>query len=187
MAKYWTLFKSTFLISAFTLGGGYVIVPLMQRKFVDDLKLIDKKEMLEMVAIAQSAPGPIAINTSILIGYKMAGVLGAFVTILGTVLPPLLIMAVVSVYYLDFKNNQIVNLVLKGMGAGVAAVVVNVVIKMGRDILKQKSFIATVIMLLAFILAQFFAVNVALIIIGSGLLGLLITMLDSRRKKKGAA
>lgn len=63
---YWTLFVSTFLLSAFTFGGGYVIVPLMQKKFVEDLKWIDRKEILDLVAIAQSSPGAIAINTSIL-------------------------------------------------------------------------------------------------------------------------
>ncbi|NMA33160.1 MAG: chromate transporter, partial [Clostridiaceae bacterium] len=87
---YWNLFLSTLKLSAFTFGGGYVIVPLMQKRFVKDLKWIDEDEMLDLVAIGQSAPGPIAINTSILVGYRMAGVPGAFLTVLGTVLPPLI-------------------------------------------------------------------------------------------------
>ena len=75
---YWNLFFSTFTLSAFTFGGGYVIVPLMQKRFVKDLKWIDEDEMLDLVAIGQSAPGPIAINTSILVGYRMAGIPALF-------------------------------------------------------------------------------------------------------------
>ncbi len=91
---YLKLFWSTFTLSAFTIGGGYVIVPLMRKKFVEELKWIDEEEMLNLVAISQSAPGAIAVNTSIMVGYRIAGVFGAFVTILGTVLPPLIIITV---------------------------------------------------------------------------------------------
>ena len=91
---YWTLFASTFMLSAVTFGGGYVIVPLLKRKFVDELHWIDEQEMLDMVAIAQSSPGPLAVNASIIIGYRMAGVPGALLTALGTVLPPLVIISV---------------------------------------------------------------------------------------------
>jgi len=73
---YWTLFYSTFSLSAFTIGGGYVIVPLMRKKFVEELDWIDEEEMLNLVAISQSAPGPIAVNTSIMVGYRLAGVRG---------------------------------------------------------------------------------------------------------------
>ncbi len=85
-----TLFTSTFTLSAFTFGGGYVIVPLMRKRFVEQLGWIDEQEMLDLIAIAQSAPGIIAVNTSILVGYKVAGVGGAVFTLLGTMLPPLL-------------------------------------------------------------------------------------------------
>ena len=77
-----------FLYSAFTFGGGYVIVPLLKKKFVDDLKWIEEEEMLDLTAISQSSPGAMAVNTSMLIGYRVAGTAGALVTILGTVLPP---------------------------------------------------------------------------------------------------
>ena len=116
---YWTLFASTFMLSAVTFGGGYVIVPLLKRKFVDELHWIDEQEMLDMVAIAQSSPGPLAVNASIIIGYRMAGVPGALLTALGTVLPPLVIISVISAFYAAFRDNRIVSLVLKGMQAGV--------------------------------------------------------------------
>ena len=82
---YLKLFMSTFYLSAFTFGGGFVIVALMRKEFVNKYKWIDDKEMLDLIAIAQSAPGPVAVNTSILMGYKMAGIRGAIVTVLGTI------------------------------------------------------------------------------------------------------
>lgn len=88
---YLTLFTSTFTLSAFTFGGGFVIIPLMRKKFVEQLHWIDEEEMMDLTAIAQSSPGAIAVNASILVGYRVAGVPGALVTVLGTVLPPLII------------------------------------------------------------------------------------------------
>ena len=124
---FWTLFISTFTLSAFTFGGGYVIVPLMRKKFVETLGWIDEEEMLDLIAIAQSAPGPIAVNSSIIIGYRLAGIPGALVTTFGTVLPPMVILSAISQFYTAFRDNVVVSLVLKGMGIGVAAVIVDVV------------------------------------------------------------
>ena len=124
---YRKLFTSTFYLSAFTFGGGYVIIPLMKKKFVDDLQWIEKDEMLNFAAIAQSSPGAVAVNAAILLGYRIAGIPGALVTILGTVLPPLLILSVISFFYAAFRDNAVVNAVLKGMQAGVTAVIADVV------------------------------------------------------------
>ena len=109
---YLTLFWSTFSLSAFTVGGGYVIVPLMRKKFVEELEWIDEEEMLNLVAISQSAPGPIAVNAAIMVGYRIAGVPGVFVSIFGTVLPPLIIITVIAQFYAAFKENRIVNALL---------------------------------------------------------------------------
>ena len=84
----WQLFKATFLLSAFTFGGGFVIVSLMKKKFVEDLQWLEEEEMLDITAIAQSSPGPIPINASVILGYRMYGVIGSLVAILGTALPP---------------------------------------------------------------------------------------------------
>lgn len=168
---YLKLFWSTFSLSAFTIGGGYVIVPLMRKKFVEELKWIDEEEMLNLVAISQSAPGPIAVNTSIMVGYRVAGVFGSFVTILGTVLPPLIIITVIAQFYTAFKTNKIVNAMLFGMRAGVAAVILDVIIKMVKDILKTKNKVSIMIMIVALVMAVVFNVNAALIIILSGAFG----------------
>lgn len=170
---YLKLFWATFSLSAFTIGGGYVIVPLMRKKFVEEFKWIDEEEMLNLVAISQSAPGAIAVNTSIMVGYRLAGVLGSFVTILGTVLPPLIIITVISQFYTAFKENRIINALLLGMRAGVAAVIIDVIIKMVKDILKTKNKASILVMIITFIAAVAFNINAALIIILSGIFGLL--------------
>ncbi len=168
-----TLFFSTLKISAFTFGGGYVIVPLLQKKFVEGLGWIDEEEMLDLVAIAQSTPGPLAINASLLIGYRMAGIAGALVTVLGTVLPPFVIMSVVSVFYIAFRDNVIVSAVLKGMQAAVAAVILDVVITMAHNVIKDKRIFPVLIMIAAFAAAAVFDINVVFIIIICGVLGAL--------------
>jgi chromate transporter len=168
---YWKLFLSTFTISAFTIGGGYVIVPLMRKKFVEELKWIDEEEMLNVVAISQSAPGPIAVNTSIMVGYRLAGIWGAFVTTIGTVLPPLVIITVIAKFYISFKENRIISSLLLGMRAGVAAVIIDVIIKMAKNIIKTKDNISIAIMVIALVAAVILDINAALIIILSGVFG----------------
>ena len=91
-----TLFFSMLSISTFTFGGGFVIVTFMKKKFVDQYHWIEENEMLDLVAIAQSSPGAIAVNGAIVVGYKLSGILGALVAILGTVLPPFVILSVIS-------------------------------------------------------------------------------------------
>ena len=182
-AFYWKLFTATFTLSAFTFGGGYVIVPLMRKKFAEELRWIELEEMLDMVAIAQSCPGPLAVNTSIMIGYRLAGVTGAFVSIIGTILPPLIILSVISLFYQAFRANAVVGAVLRGMQAGVAAVIADVILKMGSDIVKEKSPLSFIIMLAAFIAAYCYGVNVALIIILCGVIGALRYLWASRRRE----
>ena len=123
----WKLFLSTLYLSAFTFGGGYVIVTLMKDKFVDKYHWIEENEMLDLIAIAQSAPGAIAVNGAIVVGYKLAGLAGVLTAIFGTVLPPFLIISVISVFYQIFRDNFIIRELLDGMQAGVGAVIASVV------------------------------------------------------------
>ena len=184
---YWKLFVYTFTLSAFTFGGGYVIVPLMRKKFAEELGWINQTEMMDMVAIAQSCPGPLAVNTSIMIGYRLAGLSGAFVAIVGTVLPPLIIISVISLFYQAFRSNAVVAAVLRGMQAGVAAVIIDVIWKMGSDIVQEKSALSIAIMLLAFAASYWLNVNVALVIIVCGVIGGLRVVWQERQHGKGAA
>ncbi|HEX3040092.1 MAG TPA: chromate transporter, partial [Caproiciproducens sp.] len=96
---YQKLFLSTFSVSAFTFGGGYVIVPLMKKKFVDELRWINEDEMLDIVAISQTLPGPMVVDASVLVGYRLAGPAGAAVALLSTLLPPFAILSVISMFY----------------------------------------------------------------------------------------
>lgn len=182
-ALYWKIFVSTFTLSAFTFGGGYVIVPLMQKKFVNQYGWIDETEMLDMVAIAQSAPGPIAVNASIMIGYRLGGVLGAIVSMLGTILPPFVIISIISFFYQAFRDNYIVATVMRGMQAGVAAVIVDAVITMGIKVGKEKSILSYIIMFGAFIVAYFFDINVVFVILGCAAIGIVASIIRNKRNK----
>ena len=185
-AFYRKLFASTFYLSAFTFGGGYVIIPLMRKKFVEQFHWIEEEEMLDLTAIAQSAPGAIAVNASILIGYRLAGIFGALVTVAGTVRPPLIILSLISLAYTAFQSSLIVKLVLRGMQAGVAAVIADVTITMGWDVLKKKKLLPILIMAGSFLAAAVFDVNVILIILVCAVIGLLATLHDERNGKAGA-
>ena len=182
---YFKLFISTFTLSAFTFGGGYVIITLMKKKFVEKYHWMDEKEMLDLTALAQSAPGPIAVNASILVGYRMAGVWGALVSVFGTVLPPLVILSVVSLFYQAFKSSAIVAAILKGMQAAVAAVILDVVITMGQTIWKEKNASMIVIMILSFIAAYFLKFNVMFIILICAALGAFTTYRGLKKEKEG--
>lgn len=176
----WKLFISTLYLSAFTFGGGYVIVTLMKEKFVDQLHWIEEDEMLDLIAIAQSAPGAIAVNGSIVVGYKLAGLLGALTAILATIIPPFVIISVISYFYELFRDIFVVSTLLSGMQAGVAAVIGSVVWDMGGGVLKQKSALSVAIMLLAFIAVCIYRVNVIIVILVCIALGILRTVLAGR-------
>lgn len=170
-----TLFLSTLKISACTFGGGFVIIPLMRKKFVEQLGWIDEQEMLDLAAIAQSSPGAIAVNASILVGYHVAGVVGALMTVLGTVIPPLVIISVVSLFYQAFRDNAIVNIAMAGMLCGVAAVIFDVVINMAKTIFQQKKVLPVAVFLGSFIAVRFFDVNIITVILICGVIGALET------------
>ena len=165
------LFVSTFLLSAFTFGGGYVIISLMKKKFVDELHWLDEEEMLDFTAIAQSCPGAVAVNASILVGSRVAGVAGMLVALVGTVLPPLLIIGVLSFFYTAFRDNVIVAAVLRGMQSGVAAVIADVTVNLCGTVYKETRALGILVMLAAFSASWFFSVNVLWIILACALFG----------------
>ena len=180
----WMLFTSMLYISAFTFGGGFVIVTFMKKKFVDELHWINEDEMLDMTALAQSAPGAIAVNAAILVGRRVAGFTGMIVSVLGTIIPPITILAVISLFYKAFATNPWVAAVLGGMQAGVAAVICDVVWNLGTKVVKEKSAMSIAIMAGAFIATAFFKVNVIVIILCAAALGV-IRLLVERGKASG--
>lgn len=167
------LFLSTLYISAFTFGGGYVIVTLMKRKFVDELHWIEEPEMLDLIAIAQSAPGAIAVNGAIVVGYKLAGLLGAVVAILAAILPPFVIITVVSGVYQLIRDNLYVSSMLSGMRVGVGAVIVSVAWDMGKGVLQERDGLSLLILLGSFLAACVFRVNVIYVILTCIVIGII--------------
>lgn len=178
----WEIFVSTLYLSAFTFGGGYVIVTLMKNKFVDEKNWISEKEMLNFVAIAQSSPGAIAVNGAIVVGYKLAGFLGILASVLGTVIPPFVITSLISYFYEAFSSNLWISLLLEGMQSGVAAVVAAVSYQMALGVVREKNPLFLAMMLLAFVASSIFGVNVIYIILISIGIGLIQTFFFSGKE-----
>ena len=179
------LFASCFYISAFTFGGGFVIVTFMKKKFVDRPHWIDNEEMLDITALSQSAPGSITVNASILLGWRIAGLPGMLAAVLGAVLPPILILSVISLFYTAFASDRIVALALRGMRAGVAAVILDVVWSLGSDVVKERSILHIAVMAAAFAAVCFFRVNVMLVILAAGLIGAVRALWLKGQQRKG--
>ncbi len=180
----WTLFKSMFMLSACTFGGGFVIVSLMKKKFVEELQWLEEDEMLDVTAITQSAPGPLMTNAAVIVGYRTAGIVGALTAILGSILPPMIILSVISVFYEQFRTNPYIATALQVMRAGVAAVIFDVVINLAGNVWNTKRVLYMAMMIIAFIATCFFDVSAMIIIftcLGIGLVDLLLTL----KKDKG--
>ena len=182
--KYWTLFLSTLTISAFTFGGGYVIVSLLKKKFADELHWLEADEMLDLVAIAQSSPGAVAVNAAILVGYRTLGLPGMGIAVLGTIIPPFVIISLISLCYTAFRTNPIVAAVLKGMQSGVAAVIADVTVNLSRNVQRESGVIGVLIMVGAFLASWMFSVNVLWIIFVCAVYGLVSTWLRLHRRRE---
>ena len=164
------LFFSTLYISTFTFGGGFVIITFMKKKFVDELHWIDENEMLDLAALAQSSPGAIAVNAAILVGWRMAGFAGMLIAIIGTILPPMTILSVISFFYAAFASNVYVALVCE----------------LGFKVLKERSAVHLLIMAAAFAATFFWSVNVIFIILAAAFAGICLET-AKRIRRKGAA
>lgn len=171
---YWKLFQSTFLISAFTVGGGFVIIPLLRAKYVDEYGWLTDKDTLNLVSIAQSMPGIVAVNASIILGYRMAGLRGAVTALSATILPPLVTLSIISCAYDWFATNQYVRYILKGMQCGATALIINVAVDLLKNQLKKKQSIPLGIIAGTFAANYFFGVNIMLLVILDALLGLML-------------
>ena len=172
--RLWQMFYTMLYISAFTFGGGFVIVSLMKKKYVDQYGWLSEEEMLDLTAMAQSTPGAIAVNASILTGYRLERFLGIVVSVIATILPPLTTLTLLSFGYDLFRDQPVVRAVLSGMQAGVAAVICDVVLDLSGKVIKGKNWLSILLMPVAFGLVFFLRVNVILLISGAALLGILL-------------
>ena len=118
------LFITFFKIGLFTFGGGYAMIPLIEREVIEKKRWIEKKDFLDMLVLAQSAPGPIAVNTAVFVGYKTAGVMGAIVTTLGTVLPSFIVILLLALFFVEVRENIYVDAAFRAMRPAVVALIV---------------------------------------------------------------
>ncbi len=178
------LFKTFFLISAFCFGGGYVIIPLIRRELVEKRRFLSECELLDIYAMAQSAPGAIAVNSSALIGYKLGGKTGALLCCLGTILPPFIAISIVAYFYTAVLHSVIVNKILAGMAVGVAAVMISFMFDLIKIVLKEKCALLASLIVFSFLAAEVFRVNVALVLVISALIAPIRLLWTKNKEKK---
>lgn len=171
---YWELFFTFLKINTVTFGGGYTIVPVIRDEFMKKKKLIGEEEMLDLVALGQSGPGPMAISTSLLTGYRVLGPMGAIVSLIASVLPCLVIISVLYYVYDAFSTNVWVKAALDVMAGAISAVLVVTTFNMAKGALKKHTIFGSILMVSAFIASFFFKVHTGLVILIAGLIGLTV-------------
>ena len=181
---YWELFRQIFILSACTFGGGFVIIGMIRKVFVERLHWISEEEILDLTVIAQSTPGPLGVNMAVITGYRLQGVPGALICALAASLPPMIIISVISVFYNQFKDNRIIALLLQVMRAGVAAVLVDVVIDLAAKVIKTKKLLWTTLMVGAFVALVVFKVNIIWLIFICGAVGLVNSLTAGKEAAK---
>ena len=176
------LFLTFFKIGAFTFGGGYAMIPLIQKETVETNKWISDDDILEIIAIAESTPGPIAINSATFVGYKVCGFCGSFFATLGVVLPSFIIILAISYVLREFQDIKAVKYAFNGIRAGVLALLIKAIISMYKKV--QKNLVSYIVMAFSFIIVAFFDINVLFVIIGCALIGLFYSLYAKRRAEK---
>ena len=175
-----TLFLTFFKIGAFTFGGGYAMIPLIRREAVEKHAWISGDDVLEIIAVAESTPGPIAINAATFVGVRVAGVPGAVCATLGVVLPSLVIISVISVFLKEFSQIKAVEYAFKGIRIGVLALILGALVSMVKSALK--SVFAVVLAVFAFILVAIFDFSAILVILMCAAFGLAFSIIEKKRK-----
>ena len=178
----WELFCTFLKIGGFTFGGGHAMIPLIQKEAVETKKWVTDDDILEIIAIAESTPGPIAINSATFVGYRTCGVLGAACATFGVVLPSFVIILVISFVLEKFQSIQAVQYAFNGIRAGVLALLFKALWGMYKK--SPKGWAAYVVMAAAFVLTAFTSVDMIFVIIGCAVFGLVTALLAERRMQK---
>ncbi len=173
------LFLTFFKIGAFTFGGGYAMIPLIQKEVSENKKWVTDEDILNVVAIAESTPGPIAINSATFIGYKVAGTFGALCATLGVVLPSFVIITVIALLLNRFQDYEGVQYAFFGIRAGVLALVIKALVNMYKKM--PKNALSYILAAFAFAFAVLTNINVIFIIIACGIAGLLHGVVVARK------
>ena len=180
--KLWTLFSTFFKIGGFTFGGGYAMIPLIQREVVEKHGWATEDDILEILAIAESTPGPIAINSATFIGSRVAGFWGSVCATLGVVLPSYLIITLIAFVLRNFLEVDAVRYAFFGIRAGVLALILKSLWTMAKKC--PKRVLAYAIAAAAFLISALFDINVLFIIIGAAVIGIVSSLILERRAKK---
>ena len=175
---FWTFFK----IGAFTFGGGYAMLPLIQHETVEKKGWISDDDILEIVAIAESTPGPFAINSATFVGYRTAGAFGSFCATLGVVLPSFIIISIIARLLNEFQDIKAVKYAFWGIRAGVLALIVKALYNMYKK--APKDILSYIIMAAALLLTAFLDVNVLIVVIGCAVFGFVSSLIIKRREQK---
>ena len=165
-ALFWTFFR----IGAFTIGGGYVMVPLIQRDIVERRGWIDKDSFVDVLAVAQTAPGPLAVNTAVYVGYMLRGVWGAMASTAGCILPSIIIILVVAALFDQISSVNFVQAAFAGIRPAVVVLIVSAAIKIGRPVVRSRVELA--LAAAAMVLVAFFHVSPALVVTAAAAYGL---------------
>jgi len=176
------LFITFFKIGAFTFGGGYAMIPLIQHEVVEKNHWITDDDILEIIAISESTPGPIAINSATFIGYRICGFWGSFFSTLGVVLPSFVIILAISYVLNEFQELKAVQYAFNGIRAGVLALLIKALVGMYKK--SPKNLISYIVIASSFIVAAFVDISVLWIIVGCALFGLITAFYADRRAKK---
>ncbi|HEY8361253.1 MAG TPA: chromate transporter [Tissierellaceae bacterium] len=165
-----SMFITFFKIGAFTFGGGYAMIPIIQEELVDKKKWIDDDEFMDAIAVAQGSPGPVAVNTSIYVGYKIKGLPGAISATLGTVLPSLLIILAIAMFFYQYRENAIIDKVFLGIRPAVVALILSAVYKMMKK--SKFGYKRLLISLGTVLIIVFFSISPIYLIIAAGIGGI---------------
>ncbi len=173
-SRVWELFLVFLKIGAFTFGGGYAMIPLIQREMADNKKWISEKDILDIVAISESTPGPIAVNAATFVGYHVAGVAGAAAATLGVVLPAFCIIACLATILPKLERLRAVQYAFWGIRVGVLALLLRALMTMYRQC--KKTGFAVCVMLAAFACVAMLQMNTIVVLIGCAVAGIVLTM-----------
>ncbi|MBU3104817.1 chromate transporter [Clostridium gasigenes] len=171
MSKLIEMFRVFFKIGAFTFGGGYAMIPLIEEEVVINKKWIEKQEFMDILVVSQSLPGALAINCSVFLGYKIAGFLGAIIALLAVIIPSFLIIIVIAAFFMQFRDNYYVNAAFKGITAAVPMLVLIGAISLGKGL--EKNMRTAITIILAFIALVIFHIHPILVIIISAIYGII--------------
>ena len=177
MNRYLELFWSFFKIGLFTFGGGYAMIPIIRHEVIEKQHWIDDDQFVELLTLAQSAPGPISLNTSVFVGYKMRGYAGAIAALLGVVLPSFIILLIIAVYFSHIRDNATVDAAFKGMRPAVVALIISPIVSLARGMGFWRYLVAAA----TAVAIWFLALSPIYLILAAAAVGIAIELFNSRK------